>query len=91
MSLIKPQRFEVRRDTNGNKIVTIRPSEYMGRKKRFKAFSIQTLGNLPQCHRLELKTVIESHIEIHLWKEILSYIKNYGSVKQKSLFNGPIK
>lgn len=85
--MIRPQQFVVRRDRNGNKIVTIYPAKWQGRKTRFKAFSIQTLGNLPECHKLELGYENESHINTHLWAKINDYLYKYGTEYQKSLFN----
>ena len=83
MKNIKLLRFEVRRDRNGNKIATVRPCT---NTKRFRAFNIQTLGSLPKCHKLELGTIIETNTQVEYWKEILVYIKAFGTKKQKSLF-----
>jgi hypothetical protein len=61
--------YEISHDTNGNKICKVRPSK--GR-----AFSIQTLGNLPKTHK---RGVCE-----HTEAEVRAYVEKYGTEKQKA-------
>ena len=58
------------RDTNGNTVVRLTFPE-VGKK----GFSIQTAGNLPETHRTRVPN----------YKEILLYVRRYGTNYQKSL------
>ena len=63
------------RDKNGNKIVKVKPR---GRR----AFSIQTNGNLPAIHAMEEVDIYKAV------KELIKFIRRYGTDLQKSLFEG---
>ncbi len=69
-------------DTNGNKVVKL------GFPNR-RAFSIQSNGTLPETHRLLNKKTNLSDLndaELHtIEKEVVEYIKAYGSKEQKSV------
>ncbi len=61
-------------DLNGNKIIRLKVFGLQG-------FSIQTLDNLPFSHNIS--GVTSENDLITITKEVLSYIKNYGSKSQK--------
>jgi hypothetical protein len=67
---MKIQKVVFSRDRNGNKTVKIIP-------RQGRAFSIQTLGNLPLTHR-----GLDSFDSAAL-AEIETYIETYGTAKQK--------
>lgn len=66
------------RDSNGNKTITIKPANKT-------AFSIQTNGNLPQCHRLPARTTFDAHFYVEYWKEIKDWISLHGTDRQKNI------
>ena len=67
------------RDTNGNKIVKLSFPNTRG-------FSIQTLGNLKETHRITTKKIDSLTVKDlkNIEKESVSYIKKFGSTAQKS-------
>ena len=69
----------IARDVNGNRIVKLSPISKRG-------FSIQTLGNLPLINKLQMGETFESNQNVLLWMEILDYLKEFGTARQKSLF-----
>ena len=62
-------------DVNGNKVLKIKIPGETG-------FSIQTLGNLPKTHRMQIGT-IDHFIASN---EAHGFIKAYGTARQKDLF-----
>jgi hypothetical protein len=56
-------------DTNGNKTVKVKVEGH-------RAFSIQTLGNLPITHREGLNSYTKG--------EVVQYINKFGTEKQKN-------
>lgn len=63
------------RDSNGNKVAKFKTN-------KGKSFSIQTNNNLPSLHKeTDLKDVDKSKAE----KEVLNYIKKYGTDTQKQM------
>ena len=71
--------FDTKMDTNGNRVLTIA-------KRGFKAFSVQTLQNLPEVHRNYLETgkipVFENE---QILRELLQYVKEFGTDNQKRI------
>lgn len=65
--------MKISRDTNGNKILKVEKSDLAGNK----GFSVQTLGNLPMTHR--------DGIGSYTWGELVSYVRQYGTERQKDL------
>ena len=63
--------FKLSLDKNGNKICKVSGDG-------FRAFSIQTLGNLSQTHR--------DGITPQTYGEVSNYVKQFGTELQKSLF-----
>ena len=63
------------RDTNGNKIVRIKPQFSSG-------FSIQTLGNLPKTHNMTMDWNFNREVVI---SEVTEYLKKFGSYRQKEI------
>ncbi len=66
----------IAKDKNDNKVVKIRPLFSRG-------FSIQTNGNLPNCHTLELGTKLYG--QQYFFVEIFTYIRLYGTQRQKEI------
>lgn len=67
-------------DTNGNKICSL-----IGDQDR-RGFSVQTLGNMPETHRM---TYLDFNKTIAL-NELNAYIKEYGTDREKDIL-GVIK
>jgi hypothetical protein len=64
--------YKIGRDSNGNKVLRVKPSKGRG-------FSIQTLGNLPLTHKMDVGTWTDG--------EVKRYVAAYGTVAQrKALF-----
>lgn len=63
-------------DRNGNKIVRVRFANGV------RGFSIQTNGNLPETHRLEMGRV-KSIENINIVSEIMLYVKDHGTESQR--------
>ena len=64
------------KDRDGNSIVKVAYPN--------KGFSIQTNGNLPKTHRLKAGWPVDSKGCRVMEREIISYIKKYGTAAQKS-------
>ena len=72
-------------DKNGNKIIKLEISS-MGR-----GFSIQSLGNLPQTHRIlygkktakDMEGISKSDLAA-ISKEVVGYVSEFGSTAQKA-------
>ena len=75
--------FEIVLDNKAGKVVKINPLIMFDCKPRFRSFKIQTKGNLPECHKLLTGTRISAHCEVDLWEEIVNYIQEHGTEKQK--------
>ena len=75
-----PTKAEIKKDNNGNKIISLT-------KKGSRGFSIQTNGNLPETHKMEMgkKFNLASHLVV-CW-EVMTYIKSHGTDKQKSFLS----
>lgn len=72
--------MQLSRDINGNKILVLSGKE-LGNHKR--GFSIQTLGNLPETHRMtndNLNTFVA-------WNEVRTFINEHGTENQKYKVN----
>ena len=67
--------IEFKRDINGNKCLSVK---FEG----FRAFSIQTLGNLPVAHKSTFEDVDKEVLE-KIKAEVLEYLTNYGTKAQK--------
>ena len=67
--------IEFKRDINGNKCLSVK---FEG----FKAFSIQTLGNLPVAHKSTFEDVDNETLD-KIKSEVLAYLTNYGTKAQK--------
>lgn len=65
-----------KRDTNGNKIVTVRPNDC-----NLKAFNIQTNSNLPLIHKFNSGFL---DFRIEHYDEVLNYVKSYGTKSQQT-------
>lgn len=72
------QSINLKKDVNGNKIVSVK---FAG----FRAFSIQTLGNLPIAHRTSFNAFDDVDFKVleNINAEILEYLTNYGTKQQK--------
>lgn len=67
--------IEFKRDINGNKTLSVK---FEG----FRAFSIQTLGNLPTAHKSTFDDV-DNETFNKIKAEVLAYLANYGTKQQK--------
>lgn len=67
--------LKLSRDTYGNKILIYSPGA--GRR----GFSVQTLGNLPEVHRMTPEDINNQQA----MNELHAYIKKYGTKHQKDL------
>ena len=72
------KQIEFKKDINGNKCISVK---FEG----FRAFSIQTLGNLPIAHTTSFNAFedIDYKVLETLNAEILEYLTNYGTKAQK--------
>ena len=77
---MKITRLEIKRDVNGNKIARF----HSATSKR--GFSVQTLGNLPELHKLSVGESIPAHMDVACWIEFVEFIKTHGTKRQKSFF-----
>ena len=71
--------MKISHDVNGNKVLSISGSDLGNSSLR--GFSVQTLGNLPQTHRMS-KWDLNSHTAMN---ELNAFIKVYGTARQKDL------
>ena len=69
----------IAKDINGNKIVRLKPISGRG-------FSIQTNGNMPELQQLPIGETWESNFCCSRWLEILDYLSDFGTDRQKSFF-----
>ncbi len=60
---------KMKRDTNGNKTISIKRAGY-------RAFSIQTNGNLPNTHKTGIADI----------DEIAGFIRKHGTFNQQQIF-----
>lgn len=72
-------RYKVGLDINGNKILKVSCLP-----KICKGFSIQTLGNLPQTHRILKGSPVDTPITN---EEVKQYLLKQGTAKQKVLLS----
>lgn len=63
------------RDVNGNKILKV---SFVG----VRGFSVQTLGNLPETHRMPSNEELRQFTAVN---ELHAFIKIYGTKRQKEL------
>ena len=67
--------IEFKHDKNGNKCLLVK---FEG----FRAFSIQTLGNLPVAHKATLDSVdVDEFVKIE--SEVMLYLSKHGTKRQK--------
>lgn len=66
-----------KRDRNGNKYISVKVNSY-------RAFPIQTMGNLPITHKNTFETVDGSNINT-IKKEIKDYVLQFGTKNQKNI------
>ena len=80
-------KIRITKDINGNKTATVEQTKLYKKMgvNPFRAFSIQTNGNLNNCHKLENGEVIEAHSRVKYWLEIKDYVRNYGTKRQKQI------
>ena len=69
--------FELSKDRNGNKICRYKPANGI-------SFSVQTLGNMPETHRLHKETPLIG-ISTTVLNEFRKHILEYGTAKQREL------
>ena len=69
-------RITIGYDKNGNKVARCKPSNGL------RAFSIQTLGNLPGLHKVSKTDQID---QLAAYDEILAYVSEYGTKRQKDI------
>ncbi len=67
--------LKLSRDSNGNKTC------HLVGDKHNRGFSVQTLGNMPQTHRMT-ETDFNESIALN---ELHAHIKNFGTDRQKNL------
>lgn len=72
-------KIKIAMDGNGNKIAKFMPINGRG-------FGVQTNGNLPKIHRLEVGEDITAKSSIGLWIEFIDYVKEFGTAQQKRFF-----
>ena len=65
--------FDISRDVNGNKICRVKVAG-------FRAFSIQTNGNMPRTHR-------NGFSPSYTPQEVCGYVREFGTEAQKSALN----
>jgi len=73
--------IRIGRDINGKKVA--RFNSVTGKR----GFSIQTNGNTPSLHRKAIGDTIAAHTELECWREFLSYVKEFGTSRQKAFFD----
>mgnify|MGYP003405345693 FL=1 len=66
---------EFKYDKNGNKCLSVK---FQG----FRAFSIQTLGNLPIAHKATFDSVDVAEF-VKIKAEVLAYLSKHGTKRQK--------
>ena len=66
-------RYEISRDTNGNKVCRVKVDG-------FRAFSIQTNGNMPRTNR-------NGFSPSYTPNEVCGYVREFGTEAQKSALN----
>ena len=71
--------MKVGHDINGNRVLHITRDDVKGR-----GFSIQTLGNLPETHRLFGQVQPEDLAMVD--REVRAYLSEHGTPRQKELF-----
>lgn len=67
------------RDTNGNKVLRYKPDDGQ------RGFSIQTLGNLPQAHRMTQADMKLRPVQVSLMRELRIYIRQHGTDRQRAV------
>ena len=72
------------RDKSGNKVAKFKTN--IG-----KSFSIQTNGNLPILHKVAAISDIDKKDLAGIKKEVLAYIKDYGTKMQKAMLESTMK
>jgi hypothetical protein len=77
----------IKNKLNGYKMVKISQTKLFKELgvHKFRAFSIFSNGSLEKCHSLELGFKTISNKNCDLWLEVKTYLKEYGTNKQKSI------
>jgi len=71
---------KIKMDVNGNKVAQVKAAG-------FRAFSIQTNGNLPELHKLPPGSVLFCDDGYWVLQQITDYVRQHGAAKQKQALN----